>query len=200
MTSNFICREFLQVTSVSFSRVYTSEPHASSVDKWQNITLKGDSKIQLRVSTCAHVSFSMFIYLAWGNSYNWIWHFAQYMNYITLEGRLQISVDSFFMYICDFLYAYLTWGTHTIWVGNHLQLETEDSCSCWIGLLIEENPIYIESATSFLNVTQPALGHPQAPSLSDERNKSWKFTILLPPVAHNPRHSHVVATDRYQTS
>lgn len=81
--------------------VYTSESHTSSVDKWQNITLKGDSKFQLGVSTCTHVTFCMFIYLTWGNSYNWIWHFAQYMNYITLEGRIQISVDNFFMYICE---------------------------------------------------------------------------------------------------
>jgi hypothetical protein len=115
---------------------------------------------------CELFLYAYCICLIWGNSYNWIWHFAQYMNYITLEGRLQISVDSFLMYICKLLYVYLTWGTHTIWVQNHLQLETEDSCSCWIGLLFEENPIYIKSATPFLNVTQPALGHPQAPSLS----------------------------------
>lgn len=173
-----------------FVCVYTSEPHTSK--GWIENSVES-----FYMCTCEF----LYVYLFnMRNSYNWIWHFAQYMNYITLEGRLQISVGSFFMYICDFLYAYLTWGTHTIWVENHLQLETEDSCSCWIDLLFEENPIYIESATSFLNVTQPALGHPQAPSLSDERKKSWKFTILLPPLAHNPLHSHVVARDRYQTS
>lgn len=62
--------------------------------------------VRMWVSVC-------FICLTWGNSYKWIWHFTQHMNYITLEGRLQISVDSFLMYICKFLYVYLTWGTHT---------------------------------------------------------------------------------------